>query len=120
MADDRHARISEHAYRLWQQEGEPHGRDQAHWEEAERAFAGEGPVADEPDPQDGDPQAGDPQPTTQDTSGDTAPFAAPEQPASAEEAPSDAQAPAAPAAATSVDVKPAAAKKPAARRKRTT
>lgn len=109
MADDRHARISEHAYRLWQQEGEPHGRDQAHWEEAERAFAGEGPIADEPDP-----QAGDPQPATQDASGDAASFAAPEQPAGAADASSETLPPA-PAA-----TKPAAAKKPATRRKRTT
>ncbi|WP_037488442.1 DUF2934 domain-containing protein [Sphingomonas phyllosphaerae] len=114
MGDDRHARISEHAYRLWQQEGEPHGRDQAHWDEAERAFAGEGPIADEPDPQDGDPQS-----ATQDASGDAAPFAAPEQPAGAAAAPSETPAPA-PAASKPVDAKPAAAKKPATRRKRTT
>ncbi|VXC96929.1 DUF2934 domain-containing protein [Sphingomonas sp. 8AM] len=114
MADDRHAQISEHAYRLWQQEGEPHGRDQAHWDEAERAFAGEGPVADEPDPQAGDAAA--------DAVADEPPaggtdFAAPEQPAGAADAPSDAASPApAPAAAPT---KPVAAKKPAARRKRT-
>lgn len=96
MSDDRHARISEHAYRLWQQEGEPHGRDQAHWDEAERAFAGEGPVADEPDPQ-----------------ADSATEEAPAE-SSSQAAPSG-QAPAAPAPAA----KPVAAKKPAARRKRT-
>lgn len=112
MADDRHTRISEHAYRLWQQEGEPHGRDQAHWDEAERAFAGEGPVADEPDPQAGDPQAAT---TAPDTPAGAASFDAPEQPAGAADAPSDTPTAAKPAAAS----KPAAAKKPAARRKRT-
>jgi hypothetical protein len=28
--------ISVRAYQLWEQEGRPHGRDQAHWLEAER------------------------------------------------------------------------------------
>ncbi|MEH3103872.1 MAG: DUF2934 domain-containing protein [Sphingomonas phyllosphaerae] len=106
MADDRHARISEHAYRLWQQEGEPHGRDQAHWDEAERAFAGEGPVADEPDPQAGDPQSAT---VADEPSTGAAPFSAPEQPVSEADAP-----------AASPAAKPAAAKKPATRRKRTT
>ncbi|MEG8039913.1 DUF2934 domain-containing protein [Sphingomonas sp. LR60] len=111
MADDRHARISEHAYRLWQQEGEPHGRDQAHWDEAERAFAGEGPVADEPDPQAGDPQASDPQGATvaDEPAAGAAPFSAPEQPVSEAEKP-----------AATPATKPTAAKKPATRRKRTT
>jgi Protein of unknown function (DUF2934) len=30
--------ISIRAYQLWEQEGRPHGRDQAHWFEAERAL----------------------------------------------------------------------------------
>jgi len=112
MADDRHTRISEHAYRLWQQEGEPHGRDQAHWDEAERAFAGEGPVADEPDPQAGDAAA---EPTAA-----GAPFAAPEQPAGAADAPSDKTvAPVKPVPAAAAAAKPVPAKKPTVRRKRT-
>jgi DUF2934 family protein len=28
--------ISVRAYQMWEQEGRPHGRDQAHWFEAER------------------------------------------------------------------------------------
>jgi hypothetical protein len=28
--------VSLRAYELWEQEGRPHGRDQAHWFEAER------------------------------------------------------------------------------------
>ncbi|GAA4217089.1 hypothetical protein GCM10022253_14800 [Sphingomonas endophytica] len=107
MADDRHTRISEHAYRLWQQEGEPHGRDQAHWDEAERAFAGEGPVADEPDPQAGDAAAAG------------APFAAPEQPAGAADASSDKPAAPEKLAPAAAAAKPVPAKKPAVRRKRT-
>ncbi|MFK3890546.1 DUF2934 domain-containing protein [Sphingomonas sp. NPDC079357] len=118
MADDRHARISEHAYRLWQQEGEPRGRDQAHWDEAERAFAGEGPVADEPDPQAGDAAA---DAVAEETPAGSADFAAPAQPAGAADAPSEVSPPAAaPAPApTAAPTKPGAAKKPATRRKRT-
>lgn len=116
MADDRHTRISEHAYRLWQQEGEPHGRDQAHWEEAERAFAGEGPVADEPDPQDGDPSSAM---TEQAAPAGAASFDAPEQPAGTADAPSDTPAAAPAAAKPAAAPKPAAAKKPVTRRKRT-
>jgi hypothetical protein len=29
-------RIQDQAYRIWEQEGRPHGRDSANWEEAER------------------------------------------------------------------------------------
>lgn len=102
MADDRHARISEEAYRLWKQEGEPHGRDREHWEQAERAFAGEGPVADEPDPQ-VDADAGTAAPAVgADVAEPPAATAAPEPVAVPE-----------PAAK-------GAAKKPATRRKRTT
>lgn len=34
MADERENRIRERAYRLWEQEGRPHGRDQQHWHQA--------------------------------------------------------------------------------------
>jgi hypothetical protein len=36
MADERNRRISEHAYRLWEQEGQPADRALDHWVEAER------------------------------------------------------------------------------------
>lgn len=36
MSKDRQARISEAAYRIWQREGFPEGRDIEHWLEAER------------------------------------------------------------------------------------
>ncbi|MFD1702259.1 DUF2934 domain-containing protein [Methylopila henanensis] len=36
---DRDARISELAYRIWEEEGRPEGRDGDHWIEAERRYA---------------------------------------------------------------------------------
>lgn len=36
MTDDRRKQISEKAYRLWEKEGQPSGRDLDHWVEAER------------------------------------------------------------------------------------
>jgi len=36
MSDERHHRIREEAYKLWQKEGQPHGRHDDHWAEAER------------------------------------------------------------------------------------
>ncbi|SEM90145.1 Protein of unknown function [Sphingomonas gellani] len=36
MTDDRAARIRERAYQIWQTEGEPHGRDAEHWQQAEQ------------------------------------------------------------------------------------
>lgn len=41
MTDDRQQHIREKAYELWQAEGEPHGRDQEHWAEAERQVGGD-------------------------------------------------------------------------------
>ncbi len=35
MADDREQQIKQRAYRIWQDEGEPSGRDQDHWSRAE-------------------------------------------------------------------------------------
>ena len=40
MSDDRRQRISEKAYRLWEKEGQPAGRDLDHWVEAEREVDG--------------------------------------------------------------------------------
>ncbi len=36
MSDDRHSRISKEAYKIWEKEGQPHGRHDEHWAEAER------------------------------------------------------------------------------------
>lgn len=35
MAEDREQQIKQRAYRIWQEEGEPAGRDQDHWSRAE-------------------------------------------------------------------------------------
>jgi hypothetical protein len=40
MSDDRRQQISEKAYRLWEKEGQPEGRDFEHWVEAEREVDG--------------------------------------------------------------------------------
>lgn len=37
--DTRNRRISERAYALWVQEGQPHGRDREHWLAAEHEIA---------------------------------------------------------------------------------
>jgi len=34
MIDDRDKKIRERAYRIWQDEGEPHGKDVEHWHRA--------------------------------------------------------------------------------------
>lgn len=36
MSNERHQRITERAHRLWEQEGQPAGRDLDHWVQAER------------------------------------------------------------------------------------
>jgi hypothetical protein len=36
MSEDRHHRIREEAYKLWEKEGQPEGRHDEHWSEAER------------------------------------------------------------------------------------
>lgn len=41
MSDDRDDQIRQRAYQLWQDEGEPEGRDEAHWAQASREL-GEG------------------------------------------------------------------------------
>jgi hypothetical protein len=40
MSDERRQQISEKAYRLWQTEGQPQGRDLDHWVQAEREVSG--------------------------------------------------------------------------------
>lgn len=40
MSDERHRKISEKAYRLWETEGQPQGRDLDHWVRAERETEG--------------------------------------------------------------------------------
>jgi DUF2934 family protein len=35
MASDREQRVRERAYQIWQRAGEPHGRAQEHWAQAE-------------------------------------------------------------------------------------
>jgi len=52
MSDDREGQIRERAYRLWQEEGEPHGKHDEHWHRAQQEFPGEQPAAT-PEPQDG-------------------------------------------------------------------
>jgi uncharacterized protein YjbJ (UPF0337 family) len=39
--DDREGRIRERAYRIWEEEGAPDGRDYEHWRQAEREIDGE-------------------------------------------------------------------------------
>ncbi|KQN93143.1 hypothetical protein ASE95_11315 [Sphingomonas sp. Leaf231] len=134
MVDDRNARIRERAYRLWQQEGEPHGRDREHWETAERDVTDDAPGSgdveaggnDVADPDDGTAAAAavtgddraDPAPPT--SKPDDAPASTPLTSSTAP-APATTSAPQAPGApaAKAPDVKPAATKKPATRRKRT-
>lgn len=119
MADDREIRIRDHAYRLWQQDGEPHGRDRDHWEQAERDIGG--------DPGDIDADASVAAPAVGEDAAD-APSPAPEpEPAVASDEP---DAPAAPVAATPPVAQPtptappaatkSPAKKPVSRRKRST
>jgi hypothetical protein len=43
MSSERKTRVEEHAYKIWEQEGRPHGRDKDHWHRAERD------IADQPD-----------------------------------------------------------------------
>jgi len=41
MADEREDRVRERAYRLWEQEGRPHGRHQDHWQQASQEVGDE-------------------------------------------------------------------------------
>jgi hypothetical protein len=36
MEAERHEQIRQRAHTIWEQEGRPHGREQEHWERAER------------------------------------------------------------------------------------
>ncbi len=40
--DDLERRIQQRAYELWENEGRPQGREQDHWQQAEREIAGRG------------------------------------------------------------------------------
>jgi hypothetical protein len=41
MNSERKTRVEQHAYKLWEKEGRPHGRDKDHWHQAERDLAEE-------------------------------------------------------------------------------
>lgn len=41
MADEREDRVRERAYRLWEQEGRPHGRHADHWHQASQEVGDE-------------------------------------------------------------------------------
>jgi hypothetical protein len=42
MSDERRQQISEKAYRLWEMEGQPQGRELEHWVQAETEVGGSG------------------------------------------------------------------------------
>jgi len=42
LSGDLQQRIQQRAYELWENEGRPQGREQAHWQQAEREIAGRG------------------------------------------------------------------------------
>jgi hypothetical protein len=44
VAPDRPAQVAQIAYRLWQQEGCPHGRHEDHWWQAEKEFHADKPI----------------------------------------------------------------------------
>jgi hypothetical protein len=54
MQDDREARIRERAHAIWEAEGRPEGREQAHWERAIAEID-----ADEGSEEDADPEKPD-------------------------------------------------------------
>lgn len=73
MNDDRDEQIRQRAYKIWQDEGEPHGREQDHWAQAEQEIGGGISVTGEPE----DPDAGESGPAASDAStADTVPPAA--------------------------------------------
>lgn len=49
MSDDRNEQIRERAYRIWQDEGEPHGREHDHWAQAAREIGEDISVTGEPE-----------------------------------------------------------------------
>lgn len=49
MTDDREEQIRQKAYRIWQEEGEPEGREHEHWERAQQEFGGDALPEDEPE-----------------------------------------------------------------------
>jgi hypothetical protein len=44
VAPDRQAQVEQIAYRLWQEEGCPHGRHEEHWRQAEQEFHADKPI----------------------------------------------------------------------------
>jgi hypothetical protein len=40
MSSERKTSVEQRAYKIWEEEGRPHGRDQEHWHRAERDLAG--------------------------------------------------------------------------------
>jgi hypothetical protein len=48
LAEDRENRIRDRAYKIWQDEGEPEGRDQAHWAQAEQEHGDDEAAGGEP------------------------------------------------------------------------
>jgi hypothetical protein len=45
MSSERKTQIEQHAYKIWEAEGRPHGRDKEHWHRAERDLARDEPKA---------------------------------------------------------------------------
>jgi hypothetical protein len=45
MSSERKAQIEHHAYKIWEAEGRPHGRDKEHWHRAEHDLAKSEPKA---------------------------------------------------------------------------
>jgi len=64
MNDDRNQQIRDRAYKIWQDAGEPHGRDQEHWDQASSEIGESISVTGEPE----DPDAGESGPAASDTS----------------------------------------------------
>jgi hypothetical protein len=44
VAPDRQQQVAQIAYRIWQEEGRPRGREQEHWWRAEKAFQADKPI----------------------------------------------------------------------------
>jgi hypothetical protein len=50
MQDDREARIRERAHAIWEEEGRPTGREQAHWDRAAAEIDADGGGVQDVDP----------------------------------------------------------------------
>jgi hypothetical protein len=49
MSSERKASVEQRAYKIWEEEGRPHGRDQEHWHRAERDLIGHPDAAKAPE-----------------------------------------------------------------------